>query len=85
MNSETDPAKLWKQVEKQSTTAEVALASLYLDGIVVPQNCAQAQVLSIGSISKAGVRMLEDSLLCLHTRNDATDAVQSDQSAKAAV
>jgi type II secretory pathway predicted ATPase ExeA len=52
-NSDTDLAKLWKQVEKKSTTAEVALANLYLDGIVVPQNCAQAQVL-LSAASKKG-------------------------------
>jgi TPR repeat protein len=45
MNSEIDPAELWKQVGNESTRAEVALANLYLDGVVLPQNCQQAQVL----------------------------------------
>jgi type II secretory pathway predicted ATPase ExeA len=63
MNSETDPAKLWKQVEKKSTTAEVALANLYLDGIVVPQNCAQAQVL----LSAASQKGSQDAKTLLST------------------
>jgi TPR repeat protein len=62
-NSETDPAKLWKQVEKKSTTAEVALANLYLDGIVVPQNCAQAQVL----LSAASQKGSQDAKTLLST------------------
>jgi type II secretory pathway predicted ATPase ExeA len=63
MNSETDPAKLWKQVEMNSTTAEVALANLYLDGIVVPQNCAQAQVL----LSAASQKGSQDAKTLLST------------------
>jgi type II secretory pathway predicted ATPase ExeA len=62
-NSETDPAKLWKQVEKKSTTAEVALAHLYLDGVVVPQNCAQAQVL----LSAASQKGSQDAKTLLST------------------
>ena len=45
MNSEIDPSELWEEVKNGSTSAEVALASLYLDGVVVPQSCPQAQVL----------------------------------------
>ena len=45
MNSEIDPVELWKEVGNGGTSAEVALASLYLDGVVVPQSCPQAQVL----------------------------------------
>jgi hypothetical protein len=63
MKSETDPAKLWKQVERKSTTAEVALANLYLDGIVVPQNCPQAQVL----LSAASQKGSQDAKTLLST------------------
>jgi hypothetical protein len=45
VNPGADLAELWKEVGNGSTSAEVALASLYLDGIVVPQSCPQAQVL----------------------------------------
>jgi type II secretory pathway predicted ATPase ExeA len=52
VNSEIDPAELWKQVANESTSAEVALANLYLDGVVVPQNCPQAQVLLLAASKK---------------------------------
>jgi len=52
MNSEIDPAELWKQVGNESTGAEVALANLYLAGVVVPQNCQQAQVLLLAASKK---------------------------------
>jgi type II secretory pathway predicted ATPase ExeA len=45
INLEIDPTELWKEIKNGSTSAEVALASLYLDGVVVPQSCPQAQVL----------------------------------------
>ncbi|HWO35787.1 MAG TPA: AAA family ATPase [Candidatus Acidoferrum sp.] len=69
MNSETDPAKLWKQVENKSTTAEVALANLYLDGIVVPQNCAQAQVL-LSAASQKGSQAAKTLLSTYEKRCD---------------
>jgi len=40
-----DPAKLWIQVKSGSSDAEIELANLYLEGVAVPRNCAQAQVL----------------------------------------
>ena len=52
VNSEIDPAELWKQVANESTSAEVALANLYLDGVVVPQNCPQAQVLLLAALKE---------------------------------
>jgi len=52
VNSEIDPAELWKQVANESTSAEVALANLYLDGVVVPQNCPQAQMLLLAASKK---------------------------------
>ena len=45
VNPGVDPAELWKEVGNGSTSAEVALARVYLDGVVVPQSCPQAQVL----------------------------------------
>jgi len=47
-----NPAELWKQVANKSSSAEVALANLYLDGVVVPQNCPQAQVLLLAASKK---------------------------------
>ena len=52
MNSEIDPVELWKEVKSGSTSAEVALASLYLDGVEVPQDCPQAQVLLLAALKK---------------------------------
>jgi len=52
VNSEIDPAELWKQVANESTSAEVALANLYLHGVVVPRNCPQAQVLLLAASKK---------------------------------
>src|ERR1700693_2134427 len=52
MNSEIDPVELWKEVGNGGTSAEVALASLYFDGVVMPQNCLQAQVLLLAALKK---------------------------------
>jgi general secretion pathway protein A len=42
----SDVDQLWQQVKKsQRSDAEVKLARIYLEGTVVPRNCAQAQVL----------------------------------------
>jgi hypothetical protein len=40
-----DPAELWKAVKRGNVSAEVALATLYLQGKSVPQNCEQAHML----------------------------------------
>jgi len=40
-----DPRALWAQVKEDSTTAEVELARIYLEGTIVPQNCKQAEIL----------------------------------------
>jgi type II secretory pathway predicted ATPase ExeA len=48
-----DPAELWKQVRRENTSAELALANLYLEGTMVPQNCLQARVL-MSAASKKG-------------------------------
>ena len=40
-----DPVELWKAVKRGNVSAEVALASLYLQGKSVPQNCEQAHML----------------------------------------
>jgi general secretion pathway protein A len=61
MMTASDPAELWKQVGNGSTSAEVALANLYLDGSVAPQNCAQAQVLLLAA-SKNGNKGAESLL-----------------------
>jgi hypothetical protein len=42
---EDDPVELWKAVKRGNVSAEVALASLYLQGKSVPQNCEQAHML----------------------------------------
>jgi TPR repeat protein len=52
MMTASDPAELRKQVGNESTSAEVALANLYLDGSVEPQNCAQAQVFLLAAAKK---------------------------------
>jgi hypothetical protein len=47
-----DPEKLWAKVKKGSSDAEVNLARMYLDGVAVPQNCEQAQVLLLAASRK---------------------------------
>ena len=42
---EYDPVELWKAVKRGNVSAEVALATLYLTGQSVPQNCEQAHML----------------------------------------
>ena len=61
MATESDPVELWKQIRDDSTSAELALASLYLDGTVVPQNCPQARVL-LSVASKKGYKAAESLL-----------------------
>jgi type II secretory pathway predicted ATPase ExeA len=45
--STEDPAELWQLVKEGSTNAEIRLASLYLEGSVVEQDCKQAHLLLI--------------------------------------
>ena len=42
---EADPVELWKAVKRGSVNAEITLATLYLEGEAVPQNCEQAHML----------------------------------------
>ena len=44
-NPTVDPAELWKGVKEGSTSAEIRLTALYLEGSVVEQNCEQAHLL----------------------------------------
>jgi len=50
-NAALDPAELWKRVAQGSVSAEISLATLYLDGsATVEQNCEQAhQLLAVAS------------------------------------
>ena len=59
--AESDPAELWKKVRSHNTSAELALANLYLEGNVVPRNCPQAQVL-LSAASKKGHKAAESLL-----------------------
>ena len=52
-NSATTLQHLWKAVGEGNTTAEIALAQLYLTGSGVPKNCEQARVL-LSAASKKG-------------------------------
>jgi hypothetical protein len=52
-NPTVDPAELWKRVKEGSTSAEIRLAALYLEGSVVEQNCEQAHLLLVAASKKA--------------------------------
>jgi hypothetical protein len=52
-NSATTSQQLWKAVAQGNTTAEIALAQLYLTGNGVPRSCEQARVL-LSAASKKG-------------------------------
>jgi PilZ domain len=52
-NSATTSQRLWKAVAQGNTTAEIALAQLYLTGNGVPRSCEQARVL-LSAASKKG-------------------------------
>jgi hypothetical protein len=52
-NGATTSQQLWKAVAEGNTTAEIALAQLYLTGNGVPKNCEQARVL-LSAASKKG-------------------------------
>ena len=56
-----DPARLWQRVRQGSTTAEVALAKLYLEGDGLEQNCEQAHLLLVAA-SKRGSKAAADVL-----------------------
>jgi hypothetical protein len=58
---ENDPVELWKAVKRGSVSAEVALATLYLEGEAVPQNCEQAHML-LHAASLKGSKAADDSL-----------------------
>jgi general secretion pathway protein A len=46
-NLTVDPAELWKRLKEGSTSAEIRLATLYMEGSVVGQNCEQARLLLV--------------------------------------
>ncbi len=52
-NSATTLQRLWKAVGEGNTTAEIALAQLYLTGNGVPKSCEQARIL-LSAASKKG-------------------------------
>ena len=52
-NGATTSQQLWKAVAEGNTTAEIALAQLYLTGNGVPKSCEQARVL-LSAASKKG-------------------------------
>jgi len=61
----SDPAGLWQQVKKGRGDAEVELGQMYLEGIGVAQNCAQARVLLQDAFRKGNSRagdLLNDSV-----------------------
>jgi TPR repeat protein len=58
---EDDPAELWKAVKRGNVSAELALANLYLEGEVVPQNCEQAHML-LAAASMKGSKAADNSL-----------------------
>jgi type II secretory pathway predicted ATPase ExeA len=51
-NPAVDPAELWKRVQEGSTSAEIQLAILYLEGSVVEQSCEQAHLLLVAASRK---------------------------------
>jgi type II secretory pathway predicted ATPase ExeA len=60
-NPAMDPAELWKRVQEGSTTAEIQLAVLYLEGSVVEQSCEQAHLLLVAA-SRKGSKAASDLL-----------------------
>ncbi|MGA8215903.1 MAG: SEL1-like repeat protein [Candidatus Sulfotelmatobacter sp.] len=61
---EADPVELWKAVKRGSVNAEITLATLYLEGEAVPQNCEQAHMLLYAASmrgSKAADNFLKNS------------------------
>jgi type II secretory pathway predicted ATPase ExeA len=60
-NPTVDPADLWKRIKEGSTSAEIRLAALYLEGSVVEQNCEQAHLLLVAA-SRKGSKVASDLL-----------------------
>ena len=61
-NAALDPAELWKRVAQGSVSAEISLATLYLDGsATVEQNCEQAHQLLVVA-SRTGSKVASDLL-----------------------
>jgi hypothetical protein len=60
-NPAVDPAELWKLVQEGSTSAEIQLAVLYLEGSVVEQSCEQAHLLLVAA-SRKGSKVASDLL-----------------------
>jgi hypothetical protein len=61
-DSVLDPAELWKSVAQGNVSAEISLATLYLDGsATVEQNCEQAHQLLIVA-SRTGSKVASDLL-----------------------
>ena len=60
-NPTMDPSGLWKRVQKGSTSAEISLATLYLDRSGVEQNCEQAHLLLVVA-SRHGSKVADDLL-----------------------
>jgi hypothetical protein len=58
---EDDPVELWRAVKRGSVSAEVALANLYLEGEIMPQNCEQAHILLLAASMK-GSKAADNSL-----------------------
>jgi len=54
-----DPAKLWQQVRREDTNAEVTLARMYLEGMEVPRNCQQARVLLLAASKRGNTRAVD--------------------------
>jgi type II secretory pathway predicted ATPase ExeA len=60
-NPTMDPSGLWKRVQEGSTSAEIRLATLYLDQSGVQQNCEQAHLLLVAA-SRHGSKVADDLL-----------------------
>lgn len=63
IGEDSDPIKLWAEVKKQNSDAEVELADLYIAGTAVPKNCDQAQILLRAASRRGNLRagkMLHD-------------------------
>lgn len=59
LSRKSDPTRLWQEVKRRDSDAEVELARMYLEGTAVPQNCAQAQILLLAASQKGNVRATE--------------------------
>lgn len=51
-DSTDDPAELWNRVKEGSTSAEIKLAALYMEGSGVDQDCEQAHLLLLAASRK---------------------------------